>query len=318
MKNRLGKIILGTLLVIAILGSRGNVSAQGFNFRGTIGYAMPMAGQTLDGTGMPYNGNTTNSVVDSANYTSYSIKGASFSSGFHGTLGVGYMFSKYIGVDLAMSFGVSSTSYTYNDNNEVLGGVAYNVQVVQKAQSPLMLIPALVLQNNGAVFNVYARFGLALPLNTTIIQDQYLTNLPGTGAIETDDYTWQVKNSFSLGMVAALGLQYKVTDHFKISFEASMLSLSVYTKEADLTNISVDGQGNYVSQVPAAQTKIYYSDNFKTVSNDYYHQPVYSQPFSNLSFNIGFQVLFPSEKQYGNKYKYTHKKYSEEDHINRF
>src|SRR5580698_5410622 len=106
--NSMKKISIITLVfsVLTITGF-----AQGFYFRAGMGYAFPQAGQTLDGTGAPYNG----SVTSNTNNNIYSIKNASFSSGMQGELGFGYMFNEYVGVQLDAMIGLSMRQYTYTN-----------------------------------------------------------------------------------------------------------------------------------------------------------------------------------------------------------
>jgi hypothetical protein len=119
---------------------------------------------------------------------------------------------------------------------------AYNIKIQQAANSPFFLMPSLVLQTGDQV-KIYSRLGLALPLSAGITQEQMLTNAPGTGALVTDDFTWQLKTSFSLGFTAAAGAKYQISDKISIWGELNFLSMSLYAKEQDLKSWSVSSQG---------------------------------------------------------------------------
>ena len=85
-----------TIVTIAALLLTAPGFAQ-FYLRAGLGYAFPQAGQTLDASGTPYSGSATYSTY----VTNYSgMKSASFSAGFQGGLGLGYMFSEHVGVQL--------------------------------------------------------------------------------------------------------------------------------------------------------------------------------------------------------------------------
>jgi len=274
------------LLLVFCLTASAVSKAQGFYVRMGLGYAVPQAGQTMDGTGTPYNGTTT--VIDTN--TAYSLKKASFSAGLHGSVGFGYMFNNHVGVDLMMDIGLSMKKLTYNDNNTVIDSVTSDLKIVQQAKTPVMIIPSLVLQTDGDVVNLYTRIGIVLPLGTKITQDQIITNLPGAGAVETDDYNWQIKNSFALGFSATVGVRYKLSDKFSVWGEAGFLSLAVLNNQATLTGITVTQGGQTQTYPPSAvsgATTITYSTNFTANPNDYSHQPAFSQPFSNFNFTIG-------------------------------
>ncbi len=289
------KKIFGTALVLSLAASTS--FGQGFYFRGGLGYAFAQAGSSTDGTGQPYNGtqNNTNSL------TTYNLKGASFSAGVQGNLGVGYLFSDHVGVQLDAGFGLSTKKYTYNANNVTVNGVLSNVSIVQQAKTPVVMMPSLVIQSGGDKINLYSRLGIALPLNTKITEDQIITNAPGTGATEVDDFTFKVKNYFSLGFSAAAGLQYKVNDKVSIWGEVSILSLSAYIKEADLTAVTANGQSVSLTQVSGNQT-IKYSKT-ANVDSTYSTQPSYSQPFSNVGINVGisFNLGGGSNHSHGRK-----------------
>jgi hypothetical protein len=225
------------------------------------------------------------------------------------------MFNEHIGIDLSASFGLSSQQQTFNDNNVKIDSILCNVQVIQHAVSPIMLMPALVLQSSGEKFQIYSRTGVAIPLRTRIQQDQVITNQPGYGAVETDDYSLKIRNYFSLGLTAAVGAQYKMNSHSFLYFEASLLSLTVFIKESDVTSVSVNGQGNYVSQLSASQLTTYYSNNYSANATDQTHQPTFGQPFSNIMFSIGYKALITHPEPKHKKGK-GGKHYDEEDHIN--
>jgi hypothetical protein len=142
--------------------------------------------------------------------------------------------------------------------------------------------------------------GLALPVSTSIIQDQIVTNAPGTGATSIADATFKISNSFSLGLGAAVGVKYKMNAKTSVWAEASMLSSSLYIKQSELTNYILDGQNIPLSYVSGGQP-VQYSKNV-SVDSFQNKQPTYSQPFSNVSFNIGVSFnLFGETRSSGKR-----------------
>lgn len=252
--------------------------AQGFYFRPGIGYSIPQAGQTLDGAGTVYNG--------SMNYATqgYSLKRASFSAGVHGYAAFGYMAGKNVGIELAADIGLLCKKYEARIYNANIQGVPYDIRITQQAM-PVIINPSIVVQNGGDKWNIYSRLGLAIPIFTDIIRDEIFTNLPGSGAVNTSDYTVHVKNSFSLGFTAAAGAEYRLTSRMSLWAEISMLSLSAYIKQQELTAITRNGQ-SYT--VPSNQV-INYTRN-GVIDSTGTTQPAYSQPFSNFGFNVGIKI----------------------------
>src|SRR4051812_46279031 len=93
-KKDIMKKILTTGLAVAFSVIVSDSFAQGFYFRGGLGYGFAQAGQTIDGTGQPYNGSLNNST------NAASLKSASFGAGVQGQVGFGYMVNEHIGVQL--------------------------------------------------------------------------------------------------------------------------------------------------------------------------------------------------------------------------
>jgi opacity protein-like surface antigen len=268
-----------------------------------MGYAVCQAGETYDWRGTPYNGTRTG--FTNGNYT-YSIKNASFSAGLQGTVGIGYMLSENIGIQLDALIGISNKKYKFNDDSIALSNGTSSIPgmetVTQQAKTPFILMPSFVVQTGGDPINLYCRLGLALPLNTKVNMDEYVTNYPGAGAVTPEDYTYQIKSSFSLGFTAAAGLQYKISDKVRIWGEMSILSLSVLTRESDLKSLNAfDGtQWQSVPIVPAnvpytGPQVIKYSKN-ATIDSTGAQLPAYSQPFSNVAFNAGVTFLLSEKK----------------------
>lgn len=278
------------LFAAGILGTAAH--AQVFYGRVSLGYAMPAAGQSLDGTATPYNGTITNSAIGTGNMVTYDFGKASFGAGLQSYIALGYMFNPNIGIDVAFNFMPGARKYTFNDYNVSVQGVATDVTITQQASTPVLLTPSLVFKTSGSKTKLYTRTGIVLPLATRIEQHQVFANRPGTGARQVDDYVWEIKNKFSLGFSGAIGAEMQLRRRAKLFAEISFTSLAVFAKEANLVDLAIDGQGGYLRLVPDQYRKVTYSNSYTAAPTDYYHQPTYSQPFSNCSVNIGLSFPF--------------------------
>ncbi len=283
------KLITG-ILIFTTLTNIGYT--QGFYLRLGLGYAIPQAGQTLDGTSQPYNGSLNDSTLQ------YKVKNTSFSAGLGTFVGVGYMFNEHVGVQLDGNLGISTKQYSFTESNYNYQGVLSNVTVQQQAKSPFIVIPSLVLHSGGDKIDLYCRMGLALPISTKITQNQIIVNAPGTGALTENDISLSVTSSFSLGFAAAGGLNYNISDKIKIWGEISLLSLAPFIKEADITAASYNGQPQSITGAPTYK----FSKNIAVDSNGY-NSPAYAQPFSNVGINFGitFQLSKGSNHSSGRK-----------------
>ena len=278
------------LIVLAIACVAVNsAKAQEFYLKVGLGYGFAQTGQTMDGTGAVYNGTITNNTIGTENY---SMKNASLGSGLKGVLGLGYMFNKYVGFEVDAALGVVNKKYTFTDNNFITSDSVNGVlSYTNQAKTTVFLMPALVVQNGGDKWNVYARFGVVLPVYAQSTQHQIFANYPGAGAVETDDYEWRQKYSFSLGFTGAAGVSYKLNDNLSIFGEVNMVSLSLYLKESDLKNIDVDGQSYPLSQLPASfPQKVTYSKSVTVDPNDQSKEPTFAVPYSSAGLTVGVKL----------------------------
>ncbi|MDR3681515.1 MAG: outer membrane beta-barrel protein [Flavipsychrobacter sp.] len=263
--------------------------AQQFFVKGGLGYSAPQAGQSIDGTGTPYNGSATNNATGGG--ITYNYKsGASFSAGFSGTFGGGYMFNDHVGLELDVTAGLAPHHYTGNVNNQVIDSVTYNISIEQYAKTFWLLAPQIVVQTGGTLWNLYGRGGVVLPLNVHLMQEQSFTNLPGNGAVETIVNSYDNTTSFSLGLTAAIGVQYNLTDNVCLWGELNMLSMSMNLKQGTLTSETYAGQSVPLS---GQNTSYPYSKNYNSaLAQNSTTTPSYSIPFSNIGIHAGIMYKF--------------------------
>ncbi|HXS35283.1 MAG TPA: outer membrane beta-barrel protein [Flavipsychrobacter sp.] len=270
----------------------------GLFLRVGLGYAFPQAGQTMDVNSNPYAAKINYSNFGSS--YSFSLKKASFSAGLQGIAGVGYMVNQHIGFLVDAAIGIAPKKYTTTvDSLEIQANPA-NETVTQQTQTPVFVIPALLLQTGGTHYNLYVRAGIVLPAKSKVIahiDDQLLSPATFTSPISdsnvnTINRTLETKSSFSLGFSGAAGVSYNINDQFKLWGEISFVSLSLYTKETDLTEFSVNGS-NMLFNVPRSELSTKYGKSGNTVpTNSIGTVPAYSIPFSNVGINIGVSYHF--------------------------
>jgi hypothetical protein len=275
--------------IVAAMSS--NADAQ-FYMRLGLGYAAPAAGQSIDGESTPYNG--------SSSGNQFTVKSASFTSGGMGQFGLGYMFSDHIGAQLDFTAGIAPRSYSYTIYNTLIpftgaGNIACDETIENQAKFPLIATPSVVLSSGGDKVSLYSRLGLALPLNTRIQQDYIIKTRPGTGIQTVVDEQIDVISSFSLGYSAAVGINYKLNDRVAIWGEVSILSLSVFVKQENLTAYIQDGQSQPVSSVTNTPSNNYSKTG--TIDTSGTINPTFSQPFSNVSFNVGIRFNLSESKR---------------------
>jgi hypothetical protein len=276
---------ISTLLLsaLAAIASGNSVSAQGLYLRAGIGQAFPMAGQTLSGLGWPYNGSISNDI-------NYNINGASFSAGTYLNASIGYMANKHIGAELHANVGIAPKQYSYRDNYILVGGVPSYLEVAHFAQLPVFLSPSLVLQSSEGKVSAYSRMGPTLPINTSLTREITLENHPGTGLKTVRVETWDIRTKFSVGISAAVGVQYKLNSQVSLWGEVSMLSGAKYVSEENMERFVYNGVDIDISTLPSNFIlKRVYGKNITIDTPVYSIRPTYSIPFSNVSVAAGIK-----------------------------
>lgn len=244
-------------------------------FRLGVGYALPLAGQLNDnGNGGYFNGNT----VNTSSQNSFDIKRASFGSGFWTSIAGGCMITHNIGIDLSAHLGFG-TKYTNSyDNDNATGSSPSQVTIVQAADRPLFINPALLLTTHQKKVNVYTRFGVAIPIVSRIKKEITFT-MPNGPFSAPDIYneTILVRTYFSLGLTGAAGINVHV-NKARFFAEINTLSINVDAKEEELRAASVNNN-NALGQITNTKISLHYSGT---------EHPTYSIPFSNVGLAVGF------------------------------
>jgi hypothetical protein len=94
-----------------------------------------------------------------------------------------------------------------------------------------------------------------------------------------------------MGFGAAAGVSYKLNDRVSLWGEVSLLSMSVLIKESQVESIAINGQNQPLSILRGPLTTTY----SKNITADSAHSPTYSQPFSNVGFNVGIRFNLSDE-----------------------
>lgn len=259
--------------------------AQKFYVRAGAGYAFPHAAQIAgtssgNGTSMAFmNG----SISTGVGGTDFTIKKISFASGPVARIAAGYMFSKNIGVDIEGNFSFFPNKHTLTTT---LAGSGYSTTYIQKAIPPIMLTPALLLQTGGEKLNAYTRFGVTLPLSAKV-EDEINTVFSDSARSSNGTKSIQ-RPRLSLGFSAAAGVKYPLATRLSIWTEISLLSMSLYARESELTELTRNGVNN-IDLIPKDKRIYKYKFSGNTATNAYY---TYSMPFSNIAACVGISYDF--------------------------
>ena len=278
-----------------------SIQAQELYFKTGLGYGIPQAGQTIDGSGNLYSGSV--STVDTtAGYSSsgsnptgyssasYKMNKVSFSAGLQAIIGVGIMLNKNIGIELNAVAIVAGKKIAYT-TDATLNAPGYDKRnVSQQSKLPVFVCPALVLQT-GDKLKLYARGGLALPVNNKILIDAHIESRESLPNAPVNHVTinQEIKTRFAIGFAGAMGVKYKFNKMLSVWGEAGLLSISLYTKKATLTKYDVNGQDKLVYMPDEYKTTNFALDNsFVGTGNN--TSPAYAIPYSNFNITAGISL----------------------------
>jgi hypothetical protein len=320
------------LPVILMLAFATNLNAQ-FTMRIAGGYAGPGL-QNTEGVLAP-DINPAAPTVDAlsnmanVNDTAHTYKAVhgSYGTGGNVTLGLGYMFNKFIGIDVGITYGHSNT-ITCNEIislpqpltgviNATINTFAWAVGV-----SPTVVITG---EKTGWKVYPYARLGFSLPVagkltdNVSILAPtQYDLNYNGFGWLGAKtDIQLQTTATVSLGLNGTVGVAYRALPFMNVFAEVGFQYLNVRGKSSTVTKwtATVDSGGTtqVVNDIPLRskyRDQFNYIDQLTSSSNNAQYNPTgvnYNQPkqdtrpvvpASSLGFNVGL-TFFLSKKTLG-------------------
>lgn len=259
------------VLLVSVVAAGFSVKAQNFYAELNVGY----------GIGMP------SSTLGTDTYTDLSGNG-SYTKAIHGTLGgglnltltPGYMFNKYIGVELGLNYFMGSktlvSSSTFSNAN------VYDKTTASSNQ--FRLLPSVIFSTGGEKLYGFARAGLVIPVagSTKGVREA------STGLITTDVNTTTAGN-VTVGFRGSVGIGYNITDLIGISLEVSHTSLTIKPKSRVIDSYSVSGQ-DVTSVMSTYDKEIKYVDELNTSSNNSSYNPDYST--SSAQETIGQKTNF--------------------------
>lgn len=258
--------------------------------------------------------------INDSTHTNKPIHG-SYGTGGNVTLGVGYMFNRFIGFDIGLSYG-HSTTMTATDYREIpLTPPAYINATINTYAYAVALAPSLVITGEKTGWKVYpyGRFGIVLPVVGKLTHDITITspialNQSPFWLGNVTDVKLETTGAMSLGFGSALGVAYKPFPFMNVFLEINGQYLQVKGKSSTITEWTatvynanggstvvndIPGRGtyrtefNYVSQLTSSSNNAQYNANYNPKAPKEDLTP--TSPGSNLGFNVGV-TFFLSKK----------------------
>ena len=285
----------GTVLIaftIALFTS--NLMAQGAYVNINAGYGFSMASQSMLG-------NSSNSYTENygtGDYTSsgtYEVVNASFGKGlnFGGTFG--YMFNEHVGAEVGVSYllggkteGKSESTYKMIDYD---GTTTTTTSTFTTTYSSTMLrfIPSVVIAAGLDGIDPYAKFGVVIGMGSVKSEEE------GTDDGDVTVEKWKHSGGMGLGLNAALGANFSISDNMVFFAELNMVNMSYAPTKGEMTEATYNGK-DVLPDLTTSQKEIEYVDSNTWSSSD---DPSDSEPakqlknklpFGSVGINVGLRI----------------------------
>jgi opacity protein-like surface antigen len=259
-----------------------------------------------------FNNADPNGITGIQQSTDVSTDGATVNvKSLNGTLGAGYkvnitggyMFNRYVGAELGVN---------YFDGNKTRIGRLTSPAMLSDEKAYVRgfdLIPALYLTPGFKKWNPYARVGAIMTGPGKLKIETSATKINGGGPgtnIQVNALT-EVKSKFSVGLAAAAGITYPISEKLNLFGEIEFKNFSVKSKSAEIVEYSTiaitNGHsqlvpGQQLADLPVSAKKFVFADNFSqsattpAPSNEPRKIPSQFINTSGTGINIGVKYSF--------------------------
>jgi hypothetical protein len=278
------KVLISSLMIILLSGS---LLAQGIYLRAGGGYGLPVATASLGQLNL-------RSDINNVNSNSIENVTGSYGSGTNFNFALGYKFNENFSFEISTQYLMSNkyktgnvytytnTSYTYVDN--------YNTTTSAKA---LFFNPSFIFTAGSGKMKPYGRFGFVL--GSPKVSGMQSIYYNGDG-VESSQTKWEFSKGLSLGLLGAIGMNWKINEKFDFYTEINYTSMSYYAGEYNLTQDKnlLTGFDN-LPNMTVSQKRTIYKNKFDpgAVNNDNTKPQVAlkeATPFSSLSLQVGIRI----------------------------
>jgi hypothetical protein len=208
------------------------------------------------------------------------------------------MLNKNIGLELAADLGIANKKYTYSGRNvsvDSATGDIENQNVTYKAHFQFIVNPSIVMQTSGDAWKVYTRFGLAIPLISSVDIDEQHIYLSGSTVSRLYDFTESLTTRFSMGFTGAAGISHGISENMRLWCEVSALSMTLYANAVHLTGATYNG-ANVINNISPTTYSFASSGG---ASSQYM---TFAMAYSNVAVNIGITYKFPYQDHSKGRY----------------
>ncbi len=242
-----------------------------------VGYATSGLRSTNVVVGVPYAGGVT------PGNTFSQPQRISFNSGVRANLALGFMFTQYVGFEVAGNVGVTADKYVMELAGNQTSTYGTNVKVTASSQYSSMVIPSLVFHYiTGVRSHLYAKIGAAVPFMSDITYEAETKQVDGAGNNIFYNSRSVVTPEMFIGVSGTLGGYTMVNKNLRLYLDVNYIGLSLYSKSIDVEEYKVNGQ-DAIQSLSSEDITVTYnqaSANRPSVSK-------FAIPYSTFSINLG-------------------------------
>lgn len=251
------------LLLIAFIGQE--AFSQHVYFRFGFGYNHPSSTQTLMYEYEDYEGGGNEKVIH-----------MSFGKGLNFDYAFGGMFSKYVGVELGLSYLMglktkSESSYF----SQYYGSGTYSTEV---SAQMFRIIPAVVITPGLENINPYARVGMVIGLGSIFINEEDYYD----GEMMTRET--KLNGGVALGLNTAAGVQFNINNIISFYVELNIVSMSYAPSKGEITLYELNG----MDRLYTLTTRERETEFVDELTYNYNYDPPENQPDENLEMKFPF------------------------------
>jgi hypothetical protein len=302
---------IGSLFHTAAVAQFYVQSRNGYAFETAVERVAGLADATLDG--VVDNGKTIITPTTQLYENVYGTGGAGFNAGVE----FGYMFNKYIGVELGVHYFMSETTRPEYVADDLGGGLT--VEATFLAHSNQVRVAPSVIVRGGDGFAPYGRFGLMVPVYGNVQVDNEVLFISPVSTQHLEQHII-LDGAFSLGYNTAFGLTIPIEKNFSAYAEAELLTIGIKAAKSEIVSakstrtepngalLGIDYDNNV--NVYRYDREVIYEDAFTEKSNVRYdpNNPATSgytydetkprnelsriTSYTSLGFNVGVRYSF--------------------------
>ncbi|KAH0533820.1 hypothetical protein FGG08_007552, partial [Glutinoglossum americanum] len=204
-------------------------------FRAVGGYALAVATQTIGQTQLRTYNDTGNTPVNAYTFKDVS---ASFGAGANFNVAAGYMFSKFIGVDLNVQY-LKSKKYEISDKfiqTSSPGNSGRDESTTTVSSSAIFINPSVIITPGAGSKVPYGRFGVIIGSPKLKSEESSYYDLDGKQETEREQ---EYKKGTAFGFQGAVGLNWMISNNLDIYAEVNFISLTWYPAKSEITKYMV-------------------------------------------------------------------------------